>query len=249
MNVATTNTSPAAGSNIETHLEALRGKLKSLGAADGKGSASRPEAGLRLVDAAYDGTIDENDAAEMFASYAAGVAAAAKSNPLVTSVGDADQKSAKQQISKFRQFIKVGALPSVDARDVMRRAVQASKDLEASGTKTYSRFDAMLNVAREQIKQPDEPLTDDQITACVVKPESGDKSEIDKLIAAYKAAHRLAEAIPMPSTLAAADCYRDAIVEAGGEVPPMTKEEKAEAEAMTFLRKRGMVATYALAAE
>lgn len=237
------------GDNLDTVLDVLRKQLKTLGAADGKGSASRPEAGLRLVSAAYDGTIMESDAEEMFASYAAGVSSAAKANPLVTCAGDADQKSAKQQVSKFRQFIKVGMLPSIDAREVMGRAVQISKDLEASGTKTHSRFDAMLNVAREQIKQPDTPLTDDQITSIVAKPETAEKSEIDKLIAAYKAAHKLAETIPLPQTLAAVDAYRDAITEMGGDVPPMTKEEKAEADAMSFLRKRGMVATYAIAAE
>lgn len=237
------------GSNIDTHLSALRSKLKSLGAADGKGSASRPEAALRLVNAAYDGLIDEDEAGPLFAEYAAGIAAAAKNNPLVTSQGDAEQKSAKQQISKFRQFIKVGMLPAVDSRDVMQRAVQTSKDLEASGTKTYSRFDGMLNVAREQIKQPDEALTDEQINSCIVKPEAGEKTEMDKLIAAYKAAHKLAETIPMPQTEAAVSSYRDAITEAGGEVPPMTKEEKKEAEAMSFLKSRGMVGVHAIAAQ
>lgn len=239
------------GSNIETHLSALRSKLKSLGAMEGKGSASRPEAALRLVEASYDGFIDENDAGALFAEYAAGTAAAAKNNPLVTSTGngDAAQKSAKQQISKFRQFIKVGALPEVDARDVMRRAVQISKDLEATGVKTYSRFDGMLNVAREQIKQPDELLTDEQINDLIVKPDTKEKSELDKIIAAYKAAHKLAETIPMPQTEAARDMYRDAIVEAGGEVPPLTAEEKKEAEAMAFLKSRGMIGVRAIAAE
>jgi hypothetical protein len=239
----------ATTSNIETHLSALRSKLKSLGAMEGKGSASRPEAGLRLVDAAYDGFIDEDDAAALYAEYVAGTAASAKNNPLVTCQGDTEQKSAKQQISKFRQFIKVGMLPEVDARDVMRRAVQISKDLEAAGTKTYSRFDAMLNVAREQVKQVDTPLTDEQINACVVKPDSKEKDEVEKLIAAFKAAYKLAETIPMPQTEAARDMYRDAIVEAGGEVPPMTKDEKKAAEAMAFLKSRGMVGVHAIAAE
>lgn len=238
------------GSNIETHLTELRGKLKSLGAAEGKGSASRPEAALRLVGAAYDGYIGEDDAAEMFSVYAAGTAAAAKNNPMVSAPGgDAAQKSAKQQISKFRQFIKAGSLPAVDARDVLNRAVQISKDLESAGVKTYSRFDGMLNVAREQIKQPDEELTDDQINDLICKPETAEKDDLDKLIAAYKSAHKLAENIPTPQTEAARDAYRDAINEAGGDVPPMTKEEKKEAEALAFLRSKGMVGVRAIAAE
>lgn len=244
----TTNTA-TIGDNIETAVAALKSKLKSLGAADGKGSASRPEAALQLVHAAWDGSIDENDATELFAEYASGVANAAKTNPLVTSAGDPEQKSAKQQISKFRQFIKVGSLPQIDAREVMGRAVRISKDMEASGTKTYSRFDAMLNVARVQVGQPDTPLTDEQINAAVVKPESAEKGDMDKLIAAYKSAYKLAETIPLPQTQAAVDSYRDAIVEAGGDVPPMTKEEREEANAMAFLAKRGMVGVHAIAAE
>lgn len=241
---------PGPGDNIEGALTELRNKLRTLGASDAKGGASRPEAAMRLVAAAYDGTIDERQADELYAAYAAGIATAAKNNPLVGKLsGDAEQKSTTQQVSKFRQFIKMGGLPSVDSREVIDRAVRISKDTEAAGVKTYPRFDAMLNVARAQIKQPDEALSDETIEGLVCRPETAEKDDMAKLVAAYKAAYKLAETIPMPGTTAACDAYRDAIVEAGGEVPPMTKEEKAAANATEFLRSRGMIAVRAIAAE
>lgn len=235
------NTPAAAsiGDNSDKLRADLASKLRSLGASEGKGSASRPEAAMRLVDAAFDGLIDERDAPGMFAEYTSGVANAASKNPLVTSQGnDAEQASAKQQISKFRQFIKCGMLPAIDTRDTMARAARICKDLDATDAKTYSRFDALLNVARAQVAEPETLLSDEQITAAVMKPEPAEKDAIAKLIAAYKAASKLAETIPMPQTQAAADDYREAILEAGGEVPPITKEEKEQA---AFMKKAAMM--------
>lgn len=245
------NTAPLAGDNIETGLDKLSKHLTSLGRSEGKGSASRPSAALALADAAREGLIDEDYADSAFAAYARGTADAAKGNPLVTATGNADQKSAKQQISKFRQFIRAGALPGVDAPSVLRQAAEISKDLAASGTKVYSVFDGMLSVAREQIKQPDEALSPERISEIVTKPDTKDKSEIDKLIDLYKRTHKMWEKdFPNNGHMeSAVHDLADAIKEAGGDVPAMTDEQKEEAAALAFLAKRGMIAVGAIAAE
>jgi len=239
-----TLTTPAAGDNIDGALSALKSKLKSLGALEGKGSACRPEAGKRLAVAAQDGLIGEDYATEAYAEYAAGIAAAGKSNPLVSNPG-----SEKAQISKFRAFIRAGALPGVDMLDVLNRTEALHVEHTRAGNKVESPFQSLYNVCVEQTRQPDEPLTDEQINTRILKSEPVEKDAMAKLVAAYKAAHKLAETVPCAGTEAAVTAYRDAIVEAGGDVPPMTKEEKKEAEALEFLRKRGMVGVRAIAAE
>jgi hypothetical protein len=239
------NTTVASGDNHAAMLDALKRKMQAHGALEAKGNASRVDAAKDALIASFNGDIDEGDAAELYAAYAAGAAKAAGKNPNAVL-----HASEKQQVSKLRQFIKLGALPNpVDGRDVVARAearIAAHRSNEADLKPPY---DALLDVARQQVKAPDAALTDEEIDLAVLRPEKVDKSDLDKLVAAYKAAHKLAEKLPLPGTQAAVDAYANDIREMGGDVPPMTKEEKAEAEAMQFLAKRGMVATYALAAE
>jgi len=235
--------------NTETMLKDLAGKLRALGAAEGKGSASRPEAALLLADQARAGLIAETYAETGFMEYAKGTAEAAKKNVMVTYSGNEDQKSAKQQISKFRQFIKAGALTDVDGPVVLRRAVALVNEVAKGGVDTKSVFDAMLDTARAQIKTPDTTLTDDEIRAIVMKPGKVNKSEIEKLIAVYKTTRKIFDGMPDNAHLeAACDDLKGAIVEAGGEVPPLNDEEKEEAAALAFLAKRGMLAVRALPA-
>lgn len=235
-NNTTPNTAPNAGDNIAGAVEALMKNLRDLAAADVIGGASRPRAARRLVEASFDGIKDERDAEELFNVYAAAMAKAAGKAGVI-----AEQGSTPQQISKFRQFLKLGALPAVDGREVMERADRILRDLSTTDTATYPTFDALLNTARAQIKSPEETLTDEQITAAVCRPERQEKDDIRRLVDAYKAAHKLAEKIPMPSVVAAVDAYRDAIVEAGGEVPAITKEEKEQAAFMEKAAQMGFV--------
>lgn len=236
-----TNT-PTPGDNIETHIAALRKELKALGSVEGNGNAARPDAGRRLVHAAFDGTIGEDDAPGLYADYAGGVASVAKRKPGAQSHG-----SEKAQISKFRTLIRAGALPKVDFRDVLSRMEAQHVAHTAADTKVQSLFQSMVAVAVEQLRQPDVPLSDEQIDERILIADNPDKSELDKMIAAYKSAHKLAQTIPSAQTEQARVAYRDWIVENGGDVPPMTKEEKAEAEALAFLSRKGMIAVHAIA--
>jgi len=236
LNMTTTGTNGTAGEghNSEAPLKALKAEMRRYGQAEALGSASRPTAGLRLVSAAFDGLIGEGDAEMTYAEYQSGMVSVGKKNSLVSNAA-----SEKVQVSKFRQFIKVGMLPGVDARDVMDRATKVIEALRAADVKIYPPFDALLNVAREQMKQPDDALTDAQIEALASKPEAKSKELLDKLIAAYKSTYKVNEEAKLPGTAAAVQSLADAIVECGGDVPPMTKEEKERAEFMAKAAKFG----------
>jgi len=240
-------------SNIQPLYDAALATMKKLGASEGEGSMSRSKAALQLAE--REGVVDEDDAKEMYAVYLDGVKSVGinKSGPKPdASLVD---NSTKVQVSKFRQVIKMGALPILNdpfdsAAGMLKRATEIALTLKGNedGPKVKSPFDAMLDVARAQLETPDTKLTDEQITACVCKPDKADKGEIEKLAAAYKSLHKIASDYPRPETdLALAD-LKAAIVEAGGEVPAMTKDEKEAAQAMAFLAKRGMVPVHALAA-
>lgn len=235
------NAGAGAGDNSGGILDRLKRDMAMLGKSEAAGQAARPKAGLALVSLTIDsdGYIGEDHAEVAYDAYMGEVAKAAAKSPLVTQTGNASSR--KAQVSKFRQFIKVAMLNTdiVDARDVLARAMVQHKSLLASEVKVKSPFDALVDVCRAQLEQADTPLTDEQLGAIVSKAEPAEKDEMAKLVAAYKAAHKLAETIPMAQTLAAVEAYRDAIVEAGGDVPAMTKEEKEQAAFMAKAAKLG----------
>lgn len=227
MNAITLNmtaTTAGAGDNSEGRLDKILGKMALLGKAEAIGSGSRRDAGIALTEAAFAGDIDEDDAEPCYDKYQLEAAKQASKKHLTG--GSDNVKSRTAQISKFRAFIKVGMLPDVDGREVLARAVAIASDLASSGTKVLSDFEALRTVCVAQIAQPDTALTEEQISAAVSKKEAGDKDEMAKLVAAYKAAHKLNADLALPGTEAAVKGYADAIVELGGDVPAMTKEEK-----------------------
>jgi hypothetical protein len=236
MTAAASNAS-SLGDNSAGRLDKVKQKLGVLGKQEAAGLSSRRDAGIALAAYAYDGDIDEGDAETCYDTYITSLGKNAAARHVATDTSN----GRKANVSKFRQFIKMGALPQVDGREVLARAVVLTEQVASAGNKVKSPFDALLDVCRSQADQPDTALTDEQIVAAVSKPEPKQKDEMEKLVAAYKAAHKLAETIPSAHTLAAVDAYRDAIVEAGGEVPAMTKEEKEQAAFMAKAAKLGFV--------
>lgn len=247
MNAITLNmtAAPTAGDNSEGRLDKAKAHMGLLGKAEAMGQGSRRDAGVFLTQLAADGIAGEDDAEALYDAYltSAGKTAARKN---LAGVGE-NANSRTAQVSKFRTFIKLGLMPAIDGPMVLDRAIKIAVDVSAAGTKVLSPFEALRTVCTRQLEQPAEPLTDEQIVAAVSKPEPKEKDEIAKLVEDYKRMYKRAADMPhLPSIGAAVDAIADAIVEAGGEVPAMTKEDKAMAEAMAFLAKRGMVATFAL---
>ena len=240
----TPDNTPAAGSNSTDRLKDLKADLKTLGANSAKGEASRPMMGLAVCQGAFDGVVMEGDAEELYGSYVVADAKVAAANPFVSSAGKSvDHSSAKQQISKVRTFIKVGMLPGpIDGPDLMKRTAILIKNISASGdTKTLSAFDGMLAVARKQLEDPANPLTEDQIAALVTKDEPAEKDTLEKLCAAYKSLSKLDKDLKLPGTAAAVQDIADQITDLGGELPAMSKKEKVEAAFMEAAKARGFV--------
>lgn len=241
-------------SNV-TPIETILAAVRKLGHAEGVGAMSRSKLALLCAERAREGAIDERNVPEIYAEYLTGVNSSAlvKGQPRAdASLADA---STRVQESKLRQIVKLGQLPLLSddfdtAAMLLKHATEIAATLRGNedGAKVKSPYDAMVDVARAQLEKPETKLTDAELTAIVSKPEKKQKDEIEKLAAAYKAAHKLHSDLKLPGTEAAVQAYRDAILEAGGDVPPMTKEEKEAAAAMAFLAKRGMVASPALCA-
>lgn len=241
LNMTAANTAANAGASLGDNsahrLDDLRTKMTALGKQEAAGMGSRRDAGLFLTAEAFEGKIDEDDAEVAYDAYVTAQGKQAKAKHLVA--GD-NPSSRKAQVSKFRSFIKLGMLPTLDGRDVLARAVSLIESIAASDTKVLSPFDALKAVCTAQCDKKEAPLTDEEITAVVSKPEPAEKDALAKLVAAYKAAYKLNTDMALPGTEVALQGYADAIVELGGELPPMTKEEKKAAEAMAFLAKRGV---------
>ncbi len=242
MNMITLNMTAStsnAGDNSEGRLDKIKAQMGLLGKAEAVGAGSRRDAGIALTAAAYEGTIDEGDAETLYDEYVTSMGKVAAKKHLA-GAGD-NVKSRTAQISKFRAFIKLGAMPDpVDGREVLARAVTIAEQVASTGTKVLSPFEALRTVCVAQVAKPTAPLTDEELSAAVSKPEAGEKDEMAKLVAAYKAAHKLAETIQLPGTQAAVQAYADAIVEMGGEVPAMTKEEKEMAAFLAQAAKFGV---------
>lgn len=228
MNAITLNltaTTTGTGDNSEGRLDKIKAKMGLLGKAEAVGTGSRRDAGIALTEAAFAGDIDEDDAETCYDAYQTEFGKLAAKKHLA-GAGD-NVKSRTAQISKFRAFIKLGMLPEpIDGREILARATMIAEQVTLSGSKVLSPFEALRTVCVAQVSQPSQPLTDEQISAAVSKADPVEKDGIAKLVAAYKAAHKLNTELALPGTDAAVKAYADAIVELGGEVPPMTKEEK-----------------------
>lgn len=231
-----------AGDNSEGRLDVALGKMALLGKAEAVGAGSRRDAGIALTAMAYDRDICEDDAEALYNKYQAEFGKLAEKKHL-TGIGD-NPKSHTAQVSKFRAFIKLGALPSddIDGREILARAMVIAKQVTASGNKVLSPFEALRTVCVAQCAQPDAPLTDEQIMAAVSKNEPAEKDALAKLVAAYKSAYKLNTDLALAATQDAVDAYAAAIREIDEDgVPAMTKEEKKEMEFRAEAKKRGMI--------
>jgi hypothetical protein len=232
-----------AGDNIAAALAALDKDMAKLGAESV--NVARPKLALSLVRAAADGIIDEDDVEARYDVYLAGREKTQAKQALAMGVEEGNGK--KANVSKCRQLVRMAMLSGIDGPELLDRTVTARGNLIGTDSKIEAPFDAFVKVARAQIAQPDAPLTDDQIAEQVRKPEKGEKTEIQKLIDLYKSTAKMVEALPGNAAIKdAASSLADAIVEEGGEVPALTKEEKEEQAAMAYLARRGLVVVPAI---
>lgn len=227
-------------SNIAPMLNDLNSQLRELGRDSVASALAKPRMAVAITRAAADGIIGESDAAATYEQYLQGRQYAIGRNTMAQ--GDEDKGSVKANTSKNLQLIKLGLLPKVDGPALLDRVTDLRTAAIGGDVKIKPTFDCYVDAARAQLAQPTEELTDEQVNQLIRKPEPKNKDIIDKLIEDYKRLSKRYEELPSPGVEAAIHGIADAIKEAGGELPPLTKEEKKAAEAIAYLRSVGKLA-------
>ena len=216
-------------------------RMRDFGKAHGTGANSRPAAARMAVEAAQTLTdVGPDDAEAMWTEFQ-------KASCKARSLEYKEEGSFKVQVSKFRQFLALGAMPSVDGLAVFERAtdvISRLSKLEPNPLKG-SAYDNLVNIARAQLKQEGLEMDDAAIEGLLTASPEG-KSDLDKLADAYKRAKVLNDGSEQVTgfgnaTLASAlEMFAQAITELGGELPPTTKEDAARARVAKLAMKLGM---------
>ncbi len=223
----------------DTRLADLTKTVKALGTKSAHSALAKPQMALAVAQARADGVIDDDAGASTYEVYLEGRRSVLGKNQL--GAGAEDGGSHKVNVSKNTQIIKAAGLISagVDFVDVMTRSVALRETLLGSNEKVKPTFDGFVDLARAQLKSPTAALTDDEIISVVRKKEAAAKDLVDKLIDTYKRLYKHNEEFPCQSLEDAIANMATTISEAGGEVPPMTKEEKEAASAMAYMERMG----------
>lgn len=215
----------------------------------GQGANARPVMAAKAVQAANRMVgVTSQDAAHFYTLFQT---AAHRAKGLEYSA--IKESSFRQQVSKLTQFLKLGELVHVDGEDVFERAADRIRALGALNPTPLkgSAYDNLCNVARAQLKSPDVALTDEEIEGVLVtekKPETA----IEKLARHYAQLGKLqyeGDDNNAPLNLPALDetlaNLKEAITEAGGDVPAITPEEKQRAKLLKLAEKAGLAISIA----
>lgn len=173
----------AALSNDKRMLDLLK-QVNKFGEEAALGKDSLPKLAHAVVRAAADGVIDTetkdakgNDAAaQIYEKYAAGESKKA--------LHEHSAGGKKANISKLRQLISMGAMTTIDAVEVMQDAFDAREGmLKEDGVKVKSSYPYYVDVAREQLKQPNGKLTKQQLES-IVQKEAAAPKELEAVLKA-----------------------------------------------------------------
>lgn len=229
-----------AGDNTGLTREKVEQELGKFGKAFGQGQNSRPAAAILCVDAAHRlQNVGPNDADALYTRFSR---EAAKSQGIEYSVS----ASHKVQVSKLKRFLMLGACPGIDPVEFMNDVCDTITELSrrAENPLRGSAYDNMVRLARRQIETPTVQLTKQQIEDALCEgPE--EKTELDKVIDTYKKVWTLGEklreaGIDHEPVVSAAEHMAQQIADMGGDLPAMTKEDRAVEKAKSTLSKHGI---------
>lgn len=225
----------------DTRFEDLIKRARALGTESVKGEASKPNHALELVRGIVDGVLDTQDKIdEHFDVYMDSRTKAISKNPLLQGNANSD----KAQRSKQKQVAEMAKLPAIDAVELLAEVNDRRAALIAGEVKVKPAYDAYVDVARAQLKQPLEQITGEALDKIISKAEPKEKDTLAKLAEEYKRVYKIAEkmAEDMLDTSHienARDAIADAIVALDGDIPAMTKASKKEDEMIGFLMSKG----------
>jgi hypothetical protein len=202
----------------------LMATVRQLGREAAMGKDSKMKLALHMARAARDGVIGEDDVEEFYDAYLT------SESKKAIHEHSAAGKTANR--SKVRVIVKAASVPALDFPATLETVVEVRESFRQSETKMHAAFDCAVNAARKQLEQPDRDLDRDQVEAICTKPEPEEKDLVAKLCAEYKKLYSLTEKAnetqnaSAPHIEASMHAIGDAIVEAGGELPPVTKKQK-----------------------
>jgi len=228
----------------DTRLKELTQRIEGLGRDSASSALSKPFMALTIVKARMDGVIGEEDARMTYMTYLKGRMGALKNKKsLGIGAGDTesnDANSINANVSKNKSLIVAAGLPTVpDFHAVLSRAVELRQEIITADDKARVKpaYDVFVDLARKQKKlAEDGPLNDAQIEEEIRKPEKADKSTLDLLTDDYKRMRKRMEDMPdVEKLIDVVALIADAITSLGGELPPVTEEEKKIAKANKIL--------------
>jgi hypothetical protein len=225
----------------DNRFEELIKRARALGTESVKGEASKPNHALELVRGIVDEVLDTQEKIDQhFDVYMDGRTKAVAKNPLLQGNAASD----KAQKSKQKQIAEMAKLPAIDGVELLSEVNDRRAALIAGEVKVKPAYDAYVDVARAQLKQPLEQITGEALDAIIKKAEPKEKDTLAKLAEEYKRIYKINDKMAEDML----DCtyieqalasIGDAITALDGEVPSMTKAAKKEDEVMAFLISKG----------
>jgi len=233
----------------------LAGKL---GGESVKSALAKPQLYAALCRGTADGYVSEDDVKPFFDAYLAGRTKVVNGNKIALGEKEDNQNSFAANLSKLNNMYKLGSLNSagvIDGPALLDKVIDRREYLFNGGRKVKATADAMLDVAKAQLKTPSQELTDEQLDEVICRKEAEEKTLLKKLTDQYTKVYKLAgemgdAMLDCTHIEASRDALADAIRALDGEVPVIGKKgkDKDEAEMVEFLvTRKGMSKADALA--
>ena len=217
--MATPTQSMPQGSNITAAKQAVFEQCKEIGRIHGRGKTARLKLAELAVARAATDEITAEDAERMWTEAMQGSADETRG------IGGDDPKDTKQRASDLKNFIVLGSNKELSAVELFDNAVKRMANLRSSGVVKNARvWDLMLKFARAQNKEPQRPLTDQEIDVVMADPNAGDKDFVEKIWGARNTLVAANEGENNKDIYTAAELIEEVVKMLGG-----TRKQKLEA--------------------
>ncbi len=176
----------------DTSFEDAEKLTKDLGAALGNGAASNARLARAIIKWAQEGVISTkpnthgkgvDDVAHLFDIFAKACS---------RKQGEHAKNGLTASASKLRQPAKLGEMTTVDGTDVVNRGLaKRAEAFKVDPKAVLDEYKAIVAIAREQLKNSDHPLTDDELAAVVAKPAPATKETEEMWEAVLKSVQKI----------------------------------------------------------
>lgn len=252
-NDADTNDTLSNDNRLKDALK-LAGKL---GGESVKSALAKPQLYAALCRGTADGYIAEADVKPFFDSYLAGRTKVVSGNKIALGDKEDNANSYSANLSKLNNMYKLGSLKSagvIDGPALLDAALDRREYLFTGGRKVKPTAEAMLDIAKAQIKTPTQPLTEELMDEVICRKEAEEKTLLKKLTDEYTKVYKLAAEmgdamLDCTHIEASREALADAIRAMDGEVPVVGKKkgkDADDADMVEFAISRGMTRAQAI---